>query len=340
MLCANHRGTSLPTLALAVALALSTMGLAACNSPEKAQGSSSVGSGSGSAQVAGPVEEEPELRDEAAIEAYRKVLADVGSLPPFMGEESPSSPTGAYQYSIVTLQPGEGPSMLLGQEWSDGFLLVRVYYFDQESSTMHVTENDYLISGTAMYGGYRGGMGLAADGNGLVQTDLESGNGTVYYTRYNRVDDDLVAGEQATYSLVTESGTRIDSVDIEWCDSTDTSILDAWEASEAEAETDEVQETEAEEESAAAEEEQEAVLDCSGRYRPTDGLPDYVVTDHLDGTLTMVDDYGEVIEWVYDSGYGDYVPTLGTAHVYFVTDTTPWEMHWIAADERVYYKVD
>lgn len=267
----NHQGRSLPALALTAALAFSTLGLAACNSPERAEGSASSG-GSGSAQVAEETAE-PEQQDAAAIEAYRDVLADVGSLPPFM-EEGPSSPTGTYQYSIVTLQPGEGPSMLLGQEWSDGFVLVRVYYFDQESSMMYVTEDDYLISGVAMAGGYRGGMGLAADGNGLVQYDVMGGTGEADDTRYNREGNSLVESEHVDHTL--GDGAGIDSVGIDWYDSNDTSALDAWENSEAEAATDE-QEAEPEEDTSAAEAEA-AIAEAQSR-----GLETYT------GTLRVVD---------------------------------------------------
>lgn len=197
---------------LALALALSTAGLAACagrqvdKAPDLASSSSSSGSSS-SAERASSSEAPatPAQQDAAALDTYRAVLAELGTQGAWVDY---LTPTGVYLYSLVTLQAGEGPSMLLAQEEDNGTYLARVYYFDEDASQLYAPEGEgnLIQFGVASVGGLRASLGTAADGNGLLLTSLSSGTGDGSVDRITRDGNTLVTTHESDFEQLQFNG--------------------------------------------------------------------------------------------------------------------------------------
>lgn len=90
-----------------------------------------------------PTTDSSSRQSSAAIEQYRKIVAGATSMSPF---EEGSSITGGYQYAVVPMQQGEGPTLLLAQQTNSGAYVARVYYYDEASGTLYDTGSSYDAS--------------------------------------------------------------------------------------------------------------------------------------------------------------------------------------------------
>lgn len=238
----SARSRSWLTEGLALVLS-STLVLAGCGASPSAPADSDGASAGSSTAV-----EETVQQDAAALERYRQILSDVDSMGPFDPELPVSDPT--YQYALVTMQKGEGPSLLLAQGQDNGTSLVRVYYYDEDTATLYDTGSSYdssdyssfgkafLQMGVAGAGGFRGSLSLESDGNGIMLAAFAAGTGEGEIDRYTREGSELVAEQQGTFSLANGDEMPMGD-DIRWFDATDEAPLDAWpDAAEAAADAD------------------------------------------------------------------------------------------------------
>lgn len=81
-----------------------------------------------------------------ALDQYRNILQGTDQLAAF---DDSDTPTGFYLYSLVTMEEGEGPSLLLAQEEeSSGLYAVRVYYCDPVSGERYAA-SEVIDAGSA-----------------------------------------------------------------------------------------------------------------------------------------------------------------------------------------------
>ena len=181
-----------------------------------------------------PTPEEPEPTpeeepvDEAALavgealEQYRIIIGQANSY----DYQSSGNHTG-YKYALVQMYPDDPvPTLLLEVDTAEYISYARVFRYDPDTKTV-IQPSDIMMEGVAQIGGYRGGISLAGDGNGLLNTEMYSGTGE---TVVNRV---TLEGNSLAFSSVWEG--RIDFmpetlvfIEIEWHEIGDLSALDNW----------------------------------------------------------------------------------------------------------------
>ncbi len=157
-----------------------------------------------------------------SLEQYRAIIGQADTYD--YGNES--TPTG-YQYALVRMQSGNAmPALLLKQQTAEYLDYIRIFQYAPESGAV-LQPTDTLMEGVAQTGGYRGGIAMQADGNGLRSVTTSSGTGDTSIIRVT------LEGEALQYDLQWEG--RMDmmpdepgSVDIVWYDVGNTSALDNW----------------------------------------------------------------------------------------------------------------
>lgn len=134
-----------------------------------------------------------------------------------------------YSYALVQMQPGDAvPTLLLEQDTEDFLQFARVFQYDPESGTMYQPAES-LTEGMAQIGGFRGGLSMMGDGNGIQATAFYSRSGDTAVSRITLAGNSLV---QETVWEGTFDQTMPDnlssSIQIEWHDVSDLSYLDSW----------------------------------------------------------------------------------------------------------------
>lgn len=185
---------------------------------------SSVSTSDGSASVQTEEENPADQALEQALEQYRLIVSQADR---YSYASYPVTPTGRYRYALVSLSPGdEVPTLLLEQENSDLMYDLRVFQYDPDNGTMREPQEG-LTEGAAPTGGYRGGISLEGDGDGLCIMELSSGTGQTSIVRVTLEGDALVREEQwnGRFDAVPQG---LNGREIPWHDITDTSVLDRW----------------------------------------------------------------------------------------------------------------
>ncbi|MBD5101588.1 MAG: sigma-70 family RNA polymerase sigma factor [Subdoligranulum sp.] len=139
-------------------------------------------------------------------------------------------PTG-YRYALVQMRPDDPvPTLLLEVETEDFISYARFFQYDPDTKTVRQPA-ETVMEGVAGAGGYRGGLTMAGDGEGIFATEWSSGTGEAKITRIT-LDGDAPHWEvywTGRIDLVPDSITRIA---IDWHEIADLSALDGWTAPE------------------------------------------------------------------------------------------------------------
>lgn len=159
-----------------------------------------------------------------AIEQYKNVIRNIHSY-----QFQYSEPSKIRQCALVRMEREDRvPTLLLLSEHTEGVEQVYVFQYDPDSRIVH-QGNDALSQGVAFAGGFRGGIGMMADGNGIQLTQWSSGSGQGSVER--------VTMEGSELSYVTEWEGRIDQLEgleefedkpIEWHDIGSLEWMDSW----------------------------------------------------------------------------------------------------------------
>lgn len=161
-----------------------------------------------------------------ALEQYRTIIGQADSY----YSQLTTTPTGKYRYAIVQLHPNDpAPSLLLEQETADYMYYMQIFQYNPVSETLYHPE-EYLTEGVALTGGYRGGIGLQEDGNGLFISEVSSGTGQTSVYRMT-LDKNSLNKSDEWHGMFNEAPQNMSSQEIIWHDITDTSPLDNWTSS-------------------------------------------------------------------------------------------------------------
>ncbi len=164
----------------------------------------------------------PAKPEELALEQYRTIVGQAGTYD--YGNEATSA---GYQYALVRMQSGDAvPTLLLKQQTTEYIDYVRVFQYEPGSGTV-IQPTDTLMEGVAQAGGYRGGLAMQPDGNGIRSVTTSSGTGDTSITRVTLEGDALhydVQWEGRMDMIPDELG----PVDIVWNDVGNASALDNW----------------------------------------------------------------------------------------------------------------
>lgn len=179
-----------------------------------------------------PDVEAPQDSMDEALDQYRIILANAANYD--FGEYA--YPNGDYLYALEYMHTGDPvPTLLLCQLGDDYIDHVRVFYYDVDSKTILAPE-EVITTGVAQTGGFRGGLSMMGDGNGLQISEVGGMRGDIYISRAIRsennleitqewsgfLDDNNPYGDNAReitwYELSDETGFRKTDKDVEISD--------------------------------------------------------------------------------------------------------------------------
>ena len=179
-----------------------------------------------------PDVEAPQDSMDEALDQYRIILANAANYD--FGEYA--YPNGDYLYALEYMHTGDPvPTLLLCQLGDDYIDHVRVFYYDINSKTILAPE-EVITTGVAQTGGFRGGLSMMGDGNGLQISEVGGMRGDIYISRAIRsennleitqewsgfLDDNNPYGDNAReitwYELSDETGFRKTDKDVEISD--------------------------------------------------------------------------------------------------------------------------
>lgn len=218
------------TLAIAV-----SCGVSAC-APGSPAGSG--GSASGGAPIERPTKKpSKKTTSQLAAAAYREVVADPQAY--FKLEEGKAA-SATFSYALVQMTSDEFPQLLMRasgdvEAWM-GVEDIRVFTYDAESDSALMPDAS-MATGVASAGGFRGGLGYSAYGNGLLRGEHSSGTGIGGIYRVTIENGALVERYVAPIDmskgpLPVSSLVNNEIRDIAWVDASDASALDALEEGE------------------------------------------------------------------------------------------------------------
>ena len=161
---------------------------------------------------------------DAALEQYRTVVGQADRYE--YGENL--VPTG-YRYALVQMRPDDAvPTLLLEMDTEDFISYVRFFQYDPDTKTMRQPDKT-AMEGVAGAGGYRGGLMMAGDGEGIISTEWSSGTGETTMTRIT-LDGETLGAEILWTGLFDEIPDSIARTQIDWHEAEDLSALDGWTA--------------------------------------------------------------------------------------------------------------
>ncbi len=129
--------------------------------------------------------------EEPVLEQYHAIVGQADTYD--YGNEATSA---GYQYALVRMQSGNAvPTLLLKQHTVENLDYVRVFQYDPESGSV-LQPADTLMEGTEPTGGYRGGVAMQADGNGIRSVTTSGGTGNTSIPRMTLKEGALHYGIQ------------------------------------------------------------------------------------------------------------------------------------------------
>lgn len=173
--------------------------------------------------------------EQAAIDQYRQTLADIPSQGAFT---VPGTPTGEYWYALVKMSQDDDPTMLVAQSTTSGQQNVRLYHYNPQTRSVDATtqvedasgstSDGILQIGAGRAGGFRGGLTMEKDGNGLCWKVFSSGTGDGTAFRCTQDGSTLKVEEQGEISLRGGDNSDYVGETIQWLGIADTRALDSW----------------------------------------------------------------------------------------------------------------
>lgn len=155
-----------------------------------------------------------------ALEQYRIILSQPGS---YEYENNYGFESVSYQYALIQMQPDDPvPTLLLKMEEQDWTFAshVRVFQYDSDTKTVHQPTE-------SIEGSIRGGLSMAADGYGMLDTKWSSGTGQTSISRIT-LDGDFLNRDTYWTGQIDQIPDWITFIEIEWHETGDLSALDGW----------------------------------------------------------------------------------------------------------------
>lgn len=157
-----------------------------------------------------------------AFERYREVLGKADTYD--FGPEA--VPSGSYQYALEYLLPDDSaPTLLLCQKGADSIDHVRIFYYETETGAFYYPPNS-LRMGAAQTGGFRGGLMMMGDGNGIAVVEISAMNGAAEISRAVRSHSNLEVIPVFSGSFEDEDPYRANARPIRWYELDDPSGFD------------------------------------------------------------------------------------------------------------------
>lgn len=159
-----------------------------------------------------PEAEAPEDPIDEALDQYRIILANAATYD--FGEYA--YPNGEYLYALGYMHTGDPvPTLLLCQLGDDYIDHVRIFYYDVDSQTILAPE-EVITTGVAQTGGFRGGLSMMGDGNGLQIFEVGGMRGDIYISRAIRSDNSMIITQEWTGFLDDNDPYRDNAREITW----------------------------------------------------------------------------------------------------------------------------
>ncbi len=159
-----------------------------------------------------PETETPEDPIDESLEQYRIILANAATYD--FGEYA--HPNGDYLYALEYMHTGDPvPTLLLRQLGDDYIDHVRIFYYDVDSQTILAPE-EVITTGVAQTGGFRGGLSMMGDGNGLQIFEVGGMRGDIYISRAIRSDNSMIITQEWTGFLDDNDPYRDNAREITW----------------------------------------------------------------------------------------------------------------------------
>ena len=159
-----------------------------------------------------PEAEAPEDPIDESLEQYRIILANADTYD--FGEYA--YPNGQYLYALEYMHTGDPvPTLLLCQLGDDYIDHVRIFYYDVDSKTI-LAPGEVITTGVAQAGGYRGGLSLMGDGNGLQIFEVGGMRGDIYISRAIRSENGLTITQEWSGFLDDNDPYRDNAREITW----------------------------------------------------------------------------------------------------------------------------
>ena len=159
-----------------------------------------------------------------ALEQYRSIVgqADTYQYDPY----GYATPSGKYRYALIRMQSDDTvPTLFLEQESTDGMYYMRAFKYDINTKEIHQPAEG-LTEGVGQVGGFRGGIGMADDGNGLI---IMEGGSRGYATFYRvTLDGDTLEKNVEWDGNMFQSDPGISTTEIDWHDISDLSAFSDW----------------------------------------------------------------------------------------------------------------
>ncbi|MBO4289844.1 MAG: hypothetical protein J5865_07080, partial [Lachnospiraceae bacterium] len=160
---------------------------------------------------------------EEALAAYREILKKADS---YEFDGPIDIEFDHYDYALVQMQTGDPvPTLLLSKCWGGYYYRARVFQYDPATKSVWQPE-DRLAYGMMLMGGFRGGLSLEADGNGLLNSEFASGTGMGEYVRVT-LENGKLRSELQWSGRLDQSG-QPEYTEIEWHVITDDSGFENW----------------------------------------------------------------------------------------------------------------
>lgn len=160
---------------------------------------------------------------EEALEQYRIIIEQADSYD--FGDEA--FPNGTYEYALEYMHTGDPvPTLLLCQMGIDYIDHVRVFYYDSEVGAILAPE-EILMMGVGQTGGYRSGLDMMGDGDGIDMATVAGMGREISVYRVVRNGAKLTITLEWT-GTIDDSNPYAGRREITWCSVSDMSNFERY----------------------------------------------------------------------------------------------------------------